>query len=255
MSVIKNEFPILEYDTDEKAIVLPEHDNMNVKLPERAVLAFLGDTVEEYAKSHEGRRVSHFESITKIFPIYIVNHKGEEIALLQAPVGASAAVQFLDWLYAYGAAKVISSGSCGVLSHMEENLFLVPHKALRDEGASYHYQPPSRFIDVDRRALKAIEDALNDHGLKYEEVVTWSTDGFYRETKDLVEYRKSEGCSVVEMECAALAACAKLRNKLWGEILFTADTLADTENYDVRGWGKSSMNYALELCLDAVLRM
>ena len=87
------------------------------------------------------------------------------------------------------------------------------------------------------------------------QVITWTTDGFYRETKEKVAYRKQEGCEVVEMECAALAACASLRNAVWGCILFTADTLADVENYDERNWGGDSFAYALELCLDAVVNI
>ena len=40
--------------------------------------------------------------------------------------------------------------------------------------------------------------------------MTWTTDGFYRETAEKVAYRKEEGCAVVEMECSALAAVARL---------------------------------------------
>ena len=54
----------------------------------------------------------------------------------------------------------------------------------------------------------------------------------------MVQYRREEGCKVVEMECSALAACARFRKILFGQILFTADTLADAENYDARGLGK-----------------
>ena len=78
---------------------------------------------------------------------------------------------------------------------------------------------------------------------------------FFRETREKVDYRKSEGCSVVEMECAALAACAQMRGAVWGELLFTADTLADAEHYDERNWGGNSINYALELCVESVLNM
>ena len=87
------------------------------------------------------------------------------------------------------------------------------------------------------------------------EVVTWSTDGFYRETRDKVEYRKSEGCSVVEMECSALAACASLRGALWGQLLYTADTLADADHYDERDWGGNAAVTALELCMEAVMHL
>lgn len=91
------------------------------------------------------------------------------------------------------------------------------------------------------------------HNLKYEEVITWSTDGFYRETKDMVEYRINEGCKVVEMECSALAAVAEFRGAVWGEILFTADSLANVEKYDPRGFGGDSIEYALKLSLDTLL--
>lgn len=43
---------------------------------------------------------------------------------------------------------------------MKENVFLIPTIALRDEGASYHYVAPSRYIDMNKQALEAIEKTL-----------------------------------------------------------------------------------------------
>ena len=136
--------------------------------------------------------------------------------------------------------------------NMKENVFLIPTRALRDEGASYHYVAPSRYIDMNKQALEAIEKTLKQKKIPYEEVMTWSTDGFYRETPDKVAYRIEEGCSVVEMECASLAAVAQLRGAIWGMLLFTADSLADLENYDQRDWGSEAFEKALELCLEMV---
>ena len=91
--------------------------------------------------------------------------------------------------------------------------------------------------------------------MKYQEVITWSTDGFFRETRGKVAYRKGEGCSVVEMECSALAACAAFRGTIWGMILYTADSLADVDQYDERNWGGDVHEYALTLCLDSVMKL
>ena len=253
--ILKNEIPILEFDTDETQVINPTHENLDIKLPKKAVFAFLDEHIERYAKEHKAIKVSEFTSETKNYPIYIVNHKGENVCLCQAPVGAAPATQILDWLIGYGVEEIITGGCCGALSNFEENEFIVPYKALRDEGTSYHYMKPSRFVEINKTAMKAIEKTITEHGLQYREVITWSTDGFYRETKEKVAYRKEEGCEVVEMECSALAACAAFRNAVWGCILFTADTLADTENYDERKWGADSFRYALELCLDAVVRI
>lgn len=255
MSVIKNDIPILEYDTDPVAVIMPHHEHIEMRLPKKAVFAFLRDDVDRYAEEHNAIVASRFMSATKEYPVYILDVNGQQICLMQAPVGAPAATQILDWLIAYGVQEIISCGSCGVLVDMDENVFLVPHRALRDEGTSYHYLPPERFVEISEKARSAIEKTMNHHNLPYLEVITWSTDGFYRETKEKVDYRKSEGCSVVEMECSALAACAQLRGVVWGELLYTADTLADAERYDERNWGGDSVAYALELCIEAVVNI
>lgn len=255
MGIIKNAIPILEFDTEQTAVINPTHENLKLRLPKKCVFAFLGNYIDEYAGKTDTEQVSSFISATKIYPIYVTKYKGERIVLCQAPVGAAAATQILDWLIGYGVSEIISAGSCGVLKNLEEGTFLVPKKALRDEGTSYHYAPPSRFIETNDRARKAIEKAIVGRNMKYQEVITWSTDGFFRETKKKVEYRRKEGCAVVEMECSALSACAAFRKAIWGMILYTADSLADVENYDERHWGGDINEYTLTLCLDAVLEI
>ncbi len=71
----------------------------------------------------------------------------------------------------------------------------------------------------------------------------------------LLEYDpdSAEGCMTVEMECAALAACARKRGAAFGQILYTADSLANVREHDSRDWGKGSLDTALRLCI-AVLR-
>ncbi len=248
MALVKHEIPILEYDDCPDAVIMPGRQAFT--LPDKAVFAFLSDCVDEYAKKQGCPVITEFESATKMYPIYLVRGGEQEIALCQAPVGSAPAAQIMDWLIAHGVRTVISAGSCGALADLAENTFLVPRRALRDEGTSYHYLPPSRFAELDGEAMKAIETVLKSHGFPYAECTTWTTDGFFRETREKVEYRRSEGCQVVEMECAALAACAKFRGARFGQILFTADTLADIENYDERGWGGDSFELALRLCLE-----
>lgn len=253
MSIIKNDIPILEYDTSKESVIMPTHEKLGIKLPKKAAFLFLGECVDTYAKENGCKVIAEFISITKKYPVYCVNYKGEEIALCQAPVGSAAAVQILDWLIGYGAEEIISAGSCGVLCDIPENAFLVPGAALRDEGASYHYLPPSRFVSLNADMVCKIKSTLEAKKLKYTECVTWTTDGFYRETADMVAHRKSEGCTVVEMECAALAACAQLRNVKFGQILYTADSLANVKEYDARGFGEASLEKALLLALDILV--
>ena len=251
----KHAIPILEFDDNPQAVLMPTHEELDLKLPKKCIYAFLEEEIDRYAQEIEAECVGEFVSATKTYPVYVIDYKGEKVCLAQAPVGSAPAAQFMDWLIGYGVEKIISTGTCGVLTDIEENAFLVPVRALRDEGTSYHYAPPSRYMDVHLEAISAIEQVLEQLGIPYEEVMTWTTDGFYRETAEKVAYRKEEGCEVVEMECAALAAVAQLRGVVWGQLLFTADSLADLENYDSRDWGSEAFDKALELCLEIVSHM
>ena len=251
----KHAIPILEFDDNPQAVIMPNHEGLDLQLPKKCIYAFLEEEIDRYAQEVGADCVGEFVSATKTYPVYVMDYKGEKVCLAQAPVVSAPAAQFMDWLIGYGVEKIISTGTCGVLANIEENAFLVPVRALRDEGTSYHYALPSRYMDVHVEAISAIEQVLEQLGISYEEVMTWSTDGFYRETAEKVAYRKEEGCAVVEMECAALAAVAQLRGVVWGQLLFTADSLADLENYDSRDWGSEAFDKALELCLEIVSHM
>lgn len=142
MSLMKNQIPILEYDDSQLAVVMPNRHNL-YNLPKKAVFPFLADEVEKYAAANNCQQIGEFISATKIYPIFQTTYKGEEICFCQAPVGAAAATQILDFLIGYGVEKIISAGSCGALVDFEENKFLIPVEALRCEGHPiiiYHHQ-------------------------------------------------------------------------------------------------------------------
>ena len=115
MSIIKNQYPILEYDTASKEILKPNLNMEKIQLPEKCVYAFLGGVVDAYAASHDAICVSILHTITKDYPVYVVEYNGSPIVLCQAPLGASAAAQSMDSLIACGVRKIVSAGSCGVL--------------------------------------------------------------------------------------------------------------------------------------------
>lgn len=251
--ICKNNVPILEYDSNPRAVI--NNDRHDAVLPCRAVFAFLGDPVDTYAASADAKVLEVYHTIGRDTNIYRIQHQGQELCLCRAPLGGSAAVQLMDFLLGHGVTQVIATGSCGALAPLPENAFLIPKKALRDEGASYHYLPPSRYVETSSRIRRVMEQVLESHGLSWTECSTWTTDGFYRETADMVAYRREEGCLVVEMECASLAACAAFRGAEFAQLLYTADSLADAANYDARDWGGQSVLPALRLCLDVAAAM
>lgn len=202
-----------EYDKS-PGIISPDFEKMDLHLPKRAVFAFLGEKrIERFVLARGGEKAGTFVSLTKDFPLWMIKADKEELCILQAPAGALAAVLLLERLYAYGVEKVVALGCCGALEKLAENVFFVVRKALCDEGTSYHYLPPARFVTLDESAVDIVEGVLRENHVSCESCVTWSTDGFFRETKEKVKARRAEGCRVVDMECAALAACAAYRGK------------------------------------------
>jgi Uridine phosphorylase len=212
MALIKNNIPILEYDEQQLAVIMPNRKRQ-YSFPEKAVFPFLSDEVEKYAENNNCEIIGEFMSVTKVYPIFKTRYQNEDICLCQAPVGTAPAVQLMEFLISYGATKIISAGTCGALVDINENEFLIPTEALRCEGTSYHYLPPSRTVTMEKSAVSAIEKALIRNDIPFSHCKTWTTDGFYRETKDMVAYRVAEGYSVVEMECSALQLVQNLETR------------------------------------------
>ena len=69
MSLIKNDIPILEYDINSEAVIMPGHST-NFKFPERAVMLFMEKEIDDYVMTNECEIIGQFVSITKIFPVY-----------------------------------------------------------------------------------------------------------------------------------------------------------------------------------------
>jgi uridine phosphorylase len=149
----------------------------------------------------------------------------------------------MEFLIAYGGRSFVGCGGCGVLDPaIAAGHVLVPTCAVRDEGTSYHYLPPSREVSLSPPSVATIRNVLVRREIPHIECKTWTTDAFFRETKTKVARRRGEGCLAVEMECAALAAVAQFRGVQFAQILYSGDSLGDETDgyaYDERDWWKN----------------
>lgn len=239
---------ILNFDSDSHAVIEPGHEELPFKLHPKLLYAFIfKEEIDAFLDKHLHKTIGRFESFVFEPKIYEVELNGELFTLCQAPLGAPAAVQLLDFLISYGVKEVIAIGSCGALIDLPENEILLPSRAIRDEGTSFHYMEPGQFVEINSKFLNKIKASLKGINLKFLEVTTWITDGFFRETRNKVTQFKKIGASVVEMECAAMAACAQFRKVDFAQILFTADSLANLDNHDERNWGRESHSVSLEI--------
>lgn len=230
--------PLLEHseDGDRNAMSRTIRTFDGDPIPARFVLSFMRDTIERYVEGARLSPIAVIRSETCDVPLYSCMVDGREMGMVQLPVGAPAAGMLFDLLIASGVKVAIACGGCGVLEPMAAGRILVPESALRDEGTSYHYVPPARWISLDGAAMEAVRATLACHHVPYEDVRIWTTDGFFRETPRMISLRRSEGCSAVDMECAALAAVAKFYGVKFAEILYSGDRLDQNGNHDERAW-------------------
>jgi uridine phosphorylase len=111
----------------------------------------------------------------------------------------------------------------------ERGSIIVVSSAVRDEGTSYHYLPPSREVSIDSKVLRTIETTLDNIGVPYLTGKTWTTDAIYRETRGIIEKRLSEDCLTVEMEASALIAISQFRKIEFGQLLSCGDDVSGDE--------------------------
>ena len=168
-------------------------------------------------------------------PVYRFEFGGKTLGMFHTMLGGAGSAAMLEELIAMGAKRVLYFGSSGALDkNLVEGRLIVPTAAYRDEGVSYHYLPASDYLEIGTAAqLCEIFDSLS---ISYVKARTWTTDAIYRETRANMEKRKSEGCAVVEMECASVMAVGQFRNVPVYQFLYAADCL-DAEHWDPRMLG------------------
>lgn len=245
------EIPLMEFD-EKEGIALPEHFNSVPKnLPERCVIGFSKSGVNAIAEKYGAPVICEFHSSTVSLPIYEVNLGGVKIALVTGFLGSAGAAGQIHELCAGGVKKIIACGSAGTLTPNPLGALVIPNCAVRDEGASFHYAPPSYEIEADGEVVKHIENTLTKLGLPHVAGKTWTTDAFFRETQDKIALRRSQGCVTVEMECSAMIAVSRFLNAKFGQILYCGDDLSGKE-YDSRNFShavdvrRNLVEYALQ---------
>lgn len=230
------DFPILEFDPTREAIIEPGKLIEPIDTPEHCVICFFQDVLTGLVESGKASFVGESKSEMGPHPFYEIEVDGKRLAFFHPGVGAPLAAGLLEESIARGCRKFVACGGAGVLNkEIAVGHIVVPTAAVRDEGTSYHYLPPSRDVQPSPEAVAAIERVLEHHNVPYVAGKTWTTDAFYRETPDKVRMRRDEGCLTVEMEAAAFFAVARFRDVTFGQMLYSGDDVSG-EDWDARDW-------------------
>jgi uridine phosphorylase len=162
----------------------------------------------------EGRARRHDGWVCYHTDLYIFEQDDLTFGIIGCAVGASFAVLLAEELFVSGCKLLISITSSGQISPIQTPpYFILVDKALRDEGTSYHYLPPSEYAKASPALINHLQGAFETLDIHVLRGATWTTDAPFRETAATIDQMRKRGLLAVEMECAALYAFAKARRK------------------------------------------
>jgi purine-nucleoside phosphorylase len=146
--------------------------------------------------------------------LYEFDHEAISFGIVGCVVGASYAVLVAEELFAARCEFLISMTSAGQIRAVKQPpYFIVIDRALRDEGASYHYLQPSDYSEADPDLVRLAREALAHSTIAIEIGASWTTDAPFRETQEAIDAAAQQGILAVEMEAAGLYAFAAARAK------------------------------------------
>ncbi len=247
---IKKEFPILEFDANENAFINPSILVGNYKpFPPRLVISFFHDLIDQLV---DDGKLELFEVIAGENKVYIYKFTDDDCLVVKGYVGGAGCGGELEECIALGSKQITFCGGAGSLHpDITVGKIVVIDAAVRDDGLSYHYMKPSREVLANREMLTFTQNYLDKRNVDYVTGKVWTTDAFYRETKDKIQLRTKENCLMVEMEQAGLLALTQFRNVNYAALIYGGDDLTKDE-WDQRDWKdrKDVREELLYLCKD-----
>ena len=142
--------------------------------------------------------------------MYNYAEDGLSYVLLGVAVGAPFGVLVAEEMFDSGCRFLISVTSARQITPIgSPPYFVLIERALRDEGTSYHYAPPSPYSEPRPGLLEMLRGAFKEEAVPVARGASWTTDAPFRETATNLERHRSAGILAVEMEAAALYAFAE----------------------------------------------
>ena len=155
---------------------------------------------------------------------------GRTVGIVGCAVGAPFAVLIAEELFASGCRLLLSVTSAGqIVPSGRPPYFVIIDRALRDEGTSYHYAPPSEYSEADTALVATAVEALKGTEQRVLVGSSWTTDAPFRETADAIAAARSKGVLAVEMEAAALYAFARAASVQVLCLAHVTNTMGQTE--------------------------
>ena len=226
-----------------------------VDVPPVCILDPDGDIVRRLKQTGQSQRLEGWPCYhTRLHTFTLA---GQIVGIVGCAVGAPFAVLIAEQLFASGCRLLLSMTSAGQITPAgEPPYFVIIERALRDEGTSYRYAPPSEYGEANPLLVEMAVEALK--GTSQHVIVgsSWTTDAPFRETATAIEAARSKGVLAVEMEAAALYSFARATGAQVLCLAHVTNTMGQTEQDFEKGEadGAADALQVLEAILGTVQR-
>lgn len=218
-------------------LLFKKNQDSNIILPKVAIGVFSKFLFYEIIEKFKCKEVGMIRNVNFEKNVYILNYKNQLFTFFMAGVGGPAIARDIEDLHVQGVEKIIIFGNCGVLdSSIDDCSIIIPNLAYREEGTSYHYIEESDAIEINPKYKEEFIELLKELDFDYTIGATWSTDAFYRETIDKIDYYKKLKVKTVEMEASSIAAVHQYLGIDYFTFYYAGDNLDSVE------WDERSLN-------------
>ncbi|MBO5164569.1 MAG: nucleoside phosphorylase [Ruminococcus sp.] len=210
-------------------------------LVEICLIIFSKEIYEHLLSQYECKQISEICVCNGNIPIWSFQRNNIEIAFYLTHIGSACAGELTAEVnHLTGAYKFIMFGSCGSLDNgITSGRFIIPSQAYRGEGMSYYFAEPQDYINI--KNADQLERIFTELSIPFVKGKVWTTDCILRETVNLVNQRKKEGCIAVEMEVAGVQAVCDFYGFELYDFLSAGDVLAEG-NYQIENLSNANHN-------------
>lgn len=223
------------YDIDSPSLVrLEDFYGPKKHLIDKCIIIFSLEIYNHMLEKYQCSKIAEIGACNGVTPVYTFSHNGEEIGFYLTGIGScTCGGNIYEVSHLTGASKFVLFGSCGSLdSNKTDGKYILPTQAYRGEGFSYYFAPASDYIDI--RNSDRMAEIFTELKIPFVQGKVWTTDCMFRETVNLVNRRREEGCIAVEMEVAGVQAICDFYGLQLYDFLAAGDVFTE-EGYESEG--------------------
>ena len=194
-----------------------------IQPPHAVILCLYKGALKYFRFKYRAMKVSSF-----LGDLYLLNKSRGRVAVMgNFGIGSPVVASLAEELIAWGARRLILLSLAGGLqADLQPSDVVLGQRAVRDEGASYHYLPPAKYVDASSTLVATLSTAFARRGIAHRTGATWSTDAPYRESREEAAQFQSEGAQAVDMESGGLFAVGQVRGVETASVFVVGDSLA-----------------------------